>query len=74
MMHPTPIDHACPTCGRTFIVESDEQRRRLPFCSSRCKLIDLGKWFNEEYRISRDLQPEEMLEADVSHPRDDADS
>jgi endogenous inhibitor of DNA gyrase (YacG/DUF329 family) len=23
----------------------------MPFCSERCRLIDLGKWANEEYRI-----------------------
>ncbi len=28
-----------------------------PFCSERCKLIDLGGWFNEEPRISRELRP-----------------
>ena len=28
-----------------------------PFCSERCKLIDLGQWFNEEQRISRELRP-----------------
>ncbi len=28
-----------------------------PFCSERCKLIDLGKWFNEEHRITRELHP-----------------
>jgi endogenous inhibitor of DNA gyrase (YacG/DUF329 family) len=26
-----------------------------PFCSERCRLIDLGKWFNEDYRISTPL-------------------
>jgi len=67
-------DYVCATCGRSFAVETPEQRRRLPFCSPRCKLIDLGKWFNEEYRISRELQPEEMLDLDVPARRDDAES
>ena len=29
-----------------------------PFCSERCKLVDLGKWFGEENRISEPLRPE----------------
>lgn len=28
-----------------------------PFCSRRCKLVDLGKWFNEEHTISEPLRP-----------------
>jgi uncharacterized protein len=29
-----------------------------PFCSHRCRLIDLGKWFGEEHAISEPLRPE----------------
>jgi len=39
----------CPQCGRT--VEWTESSRWRPFCSERCKLIDLGAWAAEEYRI-----------------------
>jgi endogenous inhibitor of DNA gyrase (YacG/DUF329 family) len=44
----------CPTCKR--IVKSSEQdpstqMKFFPFCSERCKLIDLGAWFDAEYRI-----------------------
>lgn len=28
-----------------------------PFCSERCKLVDLGKWFNQEHVISEPLKP-----------------
>ena len=44
----------CPTCKRTFDVteEGDSQQRRpLPFCSSRCRLADLGSWLDGGYRI-----------------------
>lgn len=47
----------CSICGESY--EFDDKGKELPphfpFCSSRCKLIDLGKWFNEEYRISTPL-------------------
>lgn len=31
-----------------------------PFCSERCRLIDLGRWFRERYSIDRDLTPEDL--------------
>jgi endogenous inhibitor of DNA gyrase (YacG/DUF329 family) len=31
-----------------------------PFCSKRCKLIDLGKWFSEEHAISEPLRPDHL--------------
>ncbi len=39
----------CPTCKRS--VEWSEENPYRPFCSERCKLIDLGAWANEEYRV-----------------------
>ena len=33
-----------------------------PFCSKRCRLIDLGKWFNEEHTISEPLKPGHFAE------------
>jgi len=49
----------CPTCGR----ENDFNADPLgPFCSRRCKLVDLGKWFNEEYKISEPLRPDHLAE------------
>ncbi|HTN33351.1 MAG TPA: DNA gyrase inhibitor YacG, partial [Marinobacter sp.] len=39
----------CPTCKKSVAwIESNTYR---PFCSERCKLIDLGAWANEEYRV-----------------------
>ncbi len=38
----------CPTCKRWTEWKANPYR---PFCSERCKLIDLGKWAAEEYRI-----------------------
>jgi endogenous inhibitor of DNA gyrase (YacG/DUF329 family) len=36
-------------------VERREDLPTRPFCCRRCKLIDLGKWFNEDYVISDPL-------------------
>ena len=39
----------CPRCGEPALFAPDNPWR--PFCSERCKLIDLGQWANEGYRI-----------------------
>ena len=39
----------CPTCKKP--VEWSEKNPWRPFCSERCKLIDLGAWANDEYLI-----------------------
>ena len=40
----------CPTCGTP--VEWSPLSQFRPFCSDRCRLIDLGEWFSEERRIT----------------------
>jgi len=50
----------CPTCGKK--IEWGEKERWRPFCSERCRLIDLGKWAGEEHRISGEEQPPEESE------------
>jgi endogenous inhibitor of DNA gyrase (YacG/DUF329 family) len=39
----------CPQCGTPVPWQQDQQWR--PFCSERCKLIDLGDWASENHRI-----------------------
>lgn len=39
----------CPTCGKAVRWEPEAKWR--PFCSERCKLIDLGAWSDESHRI-----------------------
>lgn len=50
----------CRTCGGP--VASDEPT--FPFCSERCKLVDLGKWFDGGYRISRDIKDSDIETVD----------
>jgi hypothetical protein len=38
----------CPICKKTTTWRENPLR---PFCSERCKLIDLGKWASEEYKV-----------------------
>jgi len=39
----------CPTCDKESIFDKTNPYR--PFCSERCKLIDLGEWASENHRI-----------------------
>ena len=55
----------CPRCGARghwF------QEPWGPFCSQRCKLIDLGQWFSEEHKVSRELRPGDFEGFDELHP------
>ena len=61
---------ACPRCGAA-VVWSEASRWR-PFCSERCKLIDLGAWASERYRVAVVEQPAEDSvggEDDAAPPR-----
>lgn len=57
-----PIAIACPQCGGQTVWHQNNPFR--PFCSERCKLIDLGHWASEAYKV-----PEANEE--LSRPDDD---
>lgn len=38
----------CPTCNLLFDIE---KTKAMPFCSERCRLVDLGRWLNEEHSV-----------------------
>lgn len=40
----------CATCGKP--VPPRPANRSFPFCSERCRLVDLSRWLGEEYRIA----------------------
>jgi len=43
----------CPICQRPF--DSDESPA-MPFCSQRCRLVDLGRWLDEAYGLPYDAK------------------
>lgn len=45
----------CPICGKPVDFFADPLG---PFCSSRCKMVDLGRWLGEDYKISEPLRPD----------------
>jgi len=54
----------CPTCGRSF---DPQHSPAVPFCSERCRLVDLGRWLEERYVLP--VETEEQ--ADESDQPDD---
>jgi len=54
-----PATVSCPTCGAA--VAWTAESRWKPFCSERCKLIDLGQWATEKYRVpAEEQEPEDV--------------
>jgi uncharacterized protein len=51
---------ACPACGGPSHYASDNAFR--PFCSQRCRNLDLGAWASERYRVQTPPSPEEHPE------------
>jgi endogenous inhibitor of DNA gyrase (YacG/DUF329 family) len=43
----------CPICRK----EVDPKDPNMPFCSDRCRIIDLGNWASEKYVISTPIEP-----------------
>ena len=61
----TPRTVKCPQCGTS--VDWSPTSRWRPFCSERCKMIDLGAWASDGYRIETPEAPE----SSEKPPRDD---
>lgn len=52
----------CPICEKELPVEVDSEAPLFPFCSKRCKQIDLHRWTSGGYAIVEDLTPDKMFE------------
>ena len=66
MSTPTAVPTVnCPTCSD--LVDWIPESRWRPFCSDRCRLLDLGAWFEEERGIP---DPEPVPPAELSAPRE----
>lgn len=51
----------CPTCDNLIVWEETPYR---PFCSEKCKLIDLGAWASEKYRVELKEKSEKLSPLD----------
>ena len=55
-MSPKPLH--CPICKKPV----DTASENVPFCSDRCRLLDLGKWASGDYKISSPIFDPDILE------------
>ena len=62
----------CPICGEEVAPRSTNKAH--PFCSGRCKSIDLVKWLNEEYRVPAPNEAGDELEDEGEPLASNADS
>jgi len=46
----------CPICRKRF---DSEQSSSLPFCSERCRSVDLGRWLGESYSVPVERRDDE---------------
>ncbi|TMA69367.1 MAG: DNA gyrase inhibitor YacG [Deltaproteobacteria bacterium] len=58
----------CPTCRREVDWEGNPCR---PFCSERCRILDLAAWADERYRIPGEPVPAEPTAPDDDSPKND---
>jgi endogenous inhibitor of DNA gyrase (YacG/DUF329 family) len=54
----------CPTCKKETELAGNRFR---PFCSERCKLIDLGRWAAGDYRVPTQERPSEETQKSNGH-------
>lgn len=61
------IKASCPICKMKVEGRTAAETPYLPFCSARCRKIDLGRWLGETYRIPAEDQedPSEGMETEV---------
>lgn len=60
-----PVKVRCPQCGAESVWDKANPFR--PFCSERCKLIDLGAWASETYRVPIEEESSDPLADPPKH-------
>jgi uncharacterized protein len=60
----------CPICGKPVEWKDNPFR---PFCSERCKLVDLGRWVSDEYSVPGPPLPQDPNDTPPSQPSHDDD-
>ena len=45
------IQGRCPICGKSYTIQALDDLPSFPFCSARCRLVDLGRWIDGAYTI-----------------------
>lgn len=56
---------ACAICGKTVPPASDPNSSYAPFCSRRCKEVDLVRWCEGKYAIVEAVGPDKMAQIEI---------
>ena len=54
----------CPICEKTMDAQGPKEWPDWPFCSRRCKMVDLGRWLGGNYRIETPVTEEDLVDLD----------
>jgi uncharacterized protein len=65
------IQGRCPTCSKTYTIDCLDDLPSFPFCSDRCRLIDLGRWIDGVHAIPGSPAGG-GAEADADYPKNEA--
>jgi uncharacterized protein len=60
-----PVELHCPICHSALAGDGEPPYR--PFCSQRCKLVDLHNWLSDAYRIPSELDPTDVSDDDLEN-------
>lgn len=58
--HPMIRPHTCPVCSRDLPAQAATTLASFPFCSERCRSVDLFRWSQGRYAIVEDLEPHRL--------------
>lgn len=57
----------CPICDKQLAADAALKSNDFPFCSERCRQIDLYRWSEGKYAITQPLRPDDLLDEDLAH-------
>lgn len=59
----------CPACKAAVSIAEGTRPAGFPFCSERCRMSDLGRWFEGEYKMPQPIGPDdhEAIEEVIRH-------
>ncbi len=63
------INGRCPICSRAYQIQSIDDLPHFPFCTHRCRLVDLGRWIDGKYAVPETSSPKQ----DPDDPGDSTD-
>ena len=68
--HDTMKMASCPICGKRFVIDAEQPKPPVPFCSMRCRDVDLNRWFSEDYSVP--VQTRRVIDEAVGDQADGA--